>query len=377
MRPFVPRPRHAAVLAALLSVVGAARCGDPPSQTPDPPAVVLPAPTEFTQAPSLTRTATTPVVPLPDVAPSDLRSTYAPSVCGAPEHRIRGYRGYGLDGIETHLQVTTGYDRGMPPVPPLLVDVDGDGSRDALVVLTCRVDGVAQPDHLVLYTAGPRPIGAVGLDPLQRQRHGAVRALRVEDGRIVVEWAAFEEPGAATTPYEAVVRYGQGRLSLEQAGRSGGPREVEVEAGAFVTPDGNVRCVVRSGVAWCSAASTTWRPSAPPAGSDCEPASYGRTLSLYGGTARRSCATQDDTQAAVLGRPMTTWHRSGWDPVVRASGARSAGLAAGSSMRSGRIVCRVRTARTVRCEDERTTSFFTIGRDDHGLSRQAGATPRS
>ncbi|WP_168581594.1 hypothetical protein [Gephyromycinifex aptenodytis] len=361
--------RSTLCVALLVAVALLAGCATrQPDSLPEQP-IIYAVPTEVPATVMTVAPITAPVVVKPpDLRPQDLRSTYAPSVCGAPEHRIRGYRGVGLNGVGTHLQVLQGYTPDTPPVPPLLVDLDGDGARDALVVLSCEVAGVPGPDTLVLYTAGPRPIAVAGLDPLQRQRHAAVRSLRVRDAQIVVEWAGFDSAQGPVTPYEAVVTYVNGSLVLQQAGRSSGPHEVVVETGAFVTPDGNIRCVMQTGMSWCSARKTTWKPAVPPAGSSCEPAAYGRTLAIVNGAARRSCATQDDSAAAVLGGALTGWHRSGWDPMVRVGAQPSAGLAVGSSMRAGSVVCAVRTADSVHCRDRQSRSSFILGRTSHALS---------
>lgn len=208
----------------------------------------------------------------PDVDLDHLAGAAAPASCGAPVRQLRRYRDGGVGSVSSHLQVEEGYGPGMAPVPSVSAHLTGDGAKDALVVLSCTVGGDPRPDHLVLSTSGARPSLVFDLDGVQRQRYGVVRTLRAAAGGVRVEWTAFDSPRGPVTQYEGFLTWDGKTLVMNPRGPSQGPHAAQVTAGAFVTTDGNVRCVVHEGVAGCEAARVTWRPPAAPRGGTAGPA---------------------------------------------------------------------------------------------------------
>lgn len=360
----------ALVLAACGATPGSATHTASPDQTSSA-AVIPPRPATPTR-----RTVTVTATRGADVNVADLASAAAPPSCGAPLRQLRGYRDDGARGnggpagqgqVASHLQVDDGYGPGMAPVPPVLTDLTGDGGRDALLVLSCTVGDQPQPDHLVLYTAGATPLAAFNLDGIQRQRYAVVRTLRAAAGGVRVEWTAFDAPQGPVTQYEGLLRWNGKALVMNPRGPSRGRHAADVTTGAFVTTDGNIRCLVHDSVAACEAAAVTWRPPPAPPGKDCGGRPYGTALILQGGSARRACPTAATaTDPATLGTALTAWHRTGWDPVVTTGTTRRAGLGPGSTMRSGTVLCRAATSAVV-CTDDTTKATFTLGRTIHTL----------
>lgn len=365
-------------VGAVAACVLLAGCGGVGTPVPGPTMT-----TTVAQAPApavVTVTASSaPPSRLPDVDPAAIRS--APAACGVPEHRLDSYRGE-VGPVETLLQVEESLS-GLPPVPPVALDVTKDGGADLVGVLSCTSGETPLSDHLVLYTGPATPVASFDVSRRSGHKLAVVRSIDVTGREIVVQWAGFDPGSATVDQYRGIVTWDGKALGMRGRTRLSGPRRVSVQQGAFLTPDGNVACQMYPQATWCDVDSITWTPAAAPsptapatptgtagtaAPTGCGDRPYGKTMVLAAGTARVSCTGQQGPEAASLGTPLTEWFRMGWDPVVLVDGRRSAALAAGSSMVVGSVRCEVATA-SVTCLDTKTGADFTLGRTVHRVGR--------
>ncbi|MDO5628662.1 MAG: hypothetical protein Q4G43_10110 [Mobilicoccus sp.] len=276
------------------------------------------------------------------------------------------------------LQVTERHRWNTDVVAPVEVDLTGDGGLDLVGVLSCTRDGVELPDSIVLYTGPASPAATLDLAAGQEGVVTVVRSMTTIGGDVRVQWTAMTG-GQESGQYQATVTWTGTGLELVDVAESSGPRTVTVENGSFMSPDGNVHCVLHGALGWCDVSETTWTPPSPPpptpvspdaTGDDddeivmeqaCDGRPFGKTFLINGGRATQTCRGEQGPETATLGAPLTAWHRNGWDAVVVVDGRRSAALAAGSTMRTAAISCEAATAE-ITCTDTRTQASFTVGR---------------
>lgn len=128
--------------------------------------------------------------PLDDAA---LLGAPAPSLC---EHAAGTLFDGALPGIaEPDGHVSIGRPEGSIPTDRVVYgDLDGDGEREAAVVVSCSRGGVPWPESIVVYGPGPTYLGHVDLGDLGRERPH-VDSLRVADGRVEARIVGFVGPG--------------------------------------------------------------------------------------------------------------------------------------------------------------------------------------
>ncbi len=150
-------------------------------------------------------------------APVDVAALDLPSeVCGF------------ADGETVRLEVGTGTHRGMslgfsPDVKPVDADLNGDGSTDVVMVIRCRIGGVAF-DGVAIWVAGRSPIDLrrfLTTDTIDdtRVEYGArIRGLDHGGGLLEIGWEAFPLLGDSKWPtYEVVTTLevlGNGSVAL-------------------------------------------------------------------------------------------------------------------------------------------------------------------
>ena len=112
-----------------------------------------------------------------------------------------GQADFGRDGY-----VQLGLDRTEDRPGPVFADFDGDGLKEAAVVMDCSAGGVNWPNWLLVYGNGPELVGAVYLgDDPSAQEHAEIQDVAWSGSGLDLSWISYE--GAFSNP-----RYRQGTI---------------------------------------------------------------------------------------------------------------------------------------------------------------------
>lgn len=101
-------------------------------------------------------------------------------------------------------------------------DLTGDGVDDGALVTICSAGGVAWPQTVQLYTAGPTRLGGVDLGDLTHGRE-IVTAISIADGRLHVTWMTNGPDDGACCPTVAMaadLRWDGQRVVTENMNRT-------------------------------------------------------------------------------------------------------------------------------------------------------------
>lgn len=77
-------------------------------------------------------------------------------------------------------------------LPPLLVDLDGDGVDELVGVLGCTAGGVSWPNIILVYTPGPTLAGFVNLGDLYAFEHSEVLSMTPTADGLRIVWVGYE-----------------------------------------------------------------------------------------------------------------------------------------------------------------------------------------
>lgn len=135
-----------------------------------------------------------------------LKSAPVPRLCDHPAgHLVNG----SLPGIPAQhgfvmIPAVTGEAHGNSAV--VFGDLNGDGVRDAAVTVWCNQGGVARPDSVQLYTAGPQRLGGISLEQISHGDRDFVESMRLVNGVVTVHWSTDRDSDfrcCATLDYAA------------------------------------------------------------------------------------------------------------------------------------------------------------------------------
>lgn len=129
-------------------------------------------------------------VPLDEAA---LLRAPVPSLCGHPAGTLVDGSLPGIAERDGHVSISRP-DAEIPADRVVFGDVDGDGTVEAAVVVSCSRGGVPWPEIVVVYGPGPTYLGHVDLGDQGRDRPH-VASLRMVDGRVEAQIVGFVGPG--------------------------------------------------------------------------------------------------------------------------------------------------------------------------------------
>lgn len=158
-----------------------------------------------------------------------LRSAPVPAMCQHPAGRLVNGQ---LPGLQANGGPDPGYedldlggDASGPDVhlPPVLADLTGDGSGDALAVVHCSAGGVSWPDELVLWGPGPALLTSRDLSAVHPAEHANVQSILREGRDVRVTWGTTQGCCFESTEWTARLHFDGKALQVLDARMTSGP----------------------------------------------------------------------------------------------------------------------------------------------------------
>lgn len=150
---------------------------------------------------------------------AQLQSAPVPSLCGHPAGRlVKG----ALPGIPAGagkvVLAATAAHHGSNVLA--LGDLNGDGVKDAAVVVQCTTSSTSRPSSVQLYTSGGKRLGGLDLSSYTHRSTDVVAKLTISHGTVFVHWSANQRgdaAGQATLDYSVQLRISRGTVVASHA----------------------------------------------------------------------------------------------------------------------------------------------------------------
>lgn len=249
------------------------------------------------------------------------------------------------------------------PSAPVLVDVDGDGAKEAVAEYRCEVGGTTWPSMIVAVRHGGEVVNSVRLGDISHTEHAYVTGWHPKEGGVAVSWVAFDGAGADKKPYENLLAASgaAARFTPTERGRALGYTSIVDGPGkvAFVVPTGRIACRIEGPDVACAVNQPTWSPEGEASSEGCVEGT--KVVGLRNGRVGYDCQGQQPFKAAAESAT-PPWHRSGSDPAIRGQYGEMPGLAYGRTLTTGKVTCTVALT-GVTCTDPVTGHGFTVSTD--------------